>query len=88
MDNAPWHRSLEMHAAVRRRNGVLLYLPTYSPDYNPIELVFCQLKKWLTLQGAQLLAAGSDPVAVIGRGLEVITIAAINGCIDHVHYIP
>jgi transposase len=27
--------------------GVLLYLPPYSPDYNPIEQSFSSLKAWL-----------------------------------------
>lgn len=33
--------------------GVLLeFLPPYSPDFNPIEQSFAQLKAWMRKQGA------------------------------------
>lgn len=46
-DNASFHRGNEIRSAISEWGGVLVALPTYSPDYNPIELLFGWLKKWL-----------------------------------------
>jgi len=32
---------------VEERGMRLLYLPAYSPDYNPIEMAFLSIKAWL-----------------------------------------
>ena len=39
IDNAPWHRSLEVGKFMKKnkRRLEILWLPTYSPDFNPIE---------------------------------------------------
>lgn len=36
-------------ATLANNGGQLVFLPPYSPDYNPIELVFGWIKKWLRL---------------------------------------
>ena len=41
----------------------MVFLPPYSPDYNPIELVFSQVKKWMQHHGETL--ADQDPADVI-----------------------
>jgi hypothetical protein len=40
MDNASWHRDLRVPALCARFKVLLIYLPPYSPDYNPIEAYF------------------------------------------------
>jgi hypothetical protein len=37
MDNASFHKGEEIENLIRSTNINLLYLPTYSPDLNPIE---------------------------------------------------
>jgi transposase len=44
MDNLGSHKSAEIHAAIAARGASLRYLPAYSPDLNPIEMVFAKLK--------------------------------------------
>ena len=34
---------------VEDRGARLVYLPSYSPDFNPIELTFSTIKQWLRL---------------------------------------
>lgn len=47
LDNASIHRSREVQDLCERTGVKLEYLPPYSPDYNPIELVFNTLKAWI-----------------------------------------
>lgn len=47
MDNLPAHRVTGVREAIEARGASLLYLPPYSPDFNPIELAFAKLKALL-----------------------------------------
>lgn len=40
MDNCAIHKSEELKAAVEAKGCRLIFLPAYSPDYNPIEESF------------------------------------------------
>jgi transposase len=53
LDNLGAHRATAVRAAVEARGAALLYLPAYSPDFNPIELVFGTLKTALRRAGAR-----------------------------------
>jgi transposase len=44
LDNLPAHKAAGVETAIRRVGASLLYLPSYSPDLNPIEQVFAKLK--------------------------------------------
>ena len=37
MDNLPAHKGAEVRRAIEAVGAMLLYLPPYSPDFNPIE---------------------------------------------------
>jgi len=52
MDNLPAHKVAGVREAIEATGAKLVYLPPYSPDLNPIELVFSKLK-WL-LRSAQV----------------------------------
>ena len=47
LDNLSAHKSPSAEKAVRARGAWLLFLPPYSPDLNPIEMVFSKLKALL-----------------------------------------
>ena len=44
MDNLPAHKGAGVRKAIEAAGAALLYLPPYSPDFNPIEMVFAKLK--------------------------------------------
>lgn len=44
MDNLPAHKVAGVRAAIETAGAELLYLPPYSPDFNPIETAFAKLK--------------------------------------------
>ena len=45
MDNAPWHKTLRTQTLITQTGAQLLYLPPYSPDLNPIEHDFANIKR-------------------------------------------
>ena len=47
MDNAKIHMFKELEDAVHQCGARLIYLPPYSPELNPIEVCFGQLKRWI-----------------------------------------
>ena len=47
MDNLPAHKVHGVREAIQAVGASLLYLPPYSPDFNPIEMAFSKLKALL-----------------------------------------
>ena len=47
MDNLPAHKVAGVRDAIAAAGATLLYLPPYSPDFNPIEMLFAKLKALL-----------------------------------------
>ncbi len=47
MDNTSIHKVAGIHEMVEEHGTHLLYLPAYSPDFNPIKLTFSKIKAWL-----------------------------------------
>lgn len=45
LDNATFHKSPETAQLIAATGATLLFLPPYSPDFNPIEQDFAALKK-------------------------------------------
>jgi len=57
MDNLPAHRVAGVREAIEARGASLLYLPPYSPHFNPIELAFAKLKALLRKAAARTVDA-------------------------------
>ena len=47
MDNLGSHKVKGVREAIEAVGATVLYLPPYSPDFDPIEQVFAKLKAWL-----------------------------------------
>lgn len=47
MDNLPAHKITGIREAIEAAGATLLYLPPYSPDFNPIEMAFAKFKALL-----------------------------------------
>jgi len=52
-DNLASHKAQDAAKAIEARGARLLPLPAYSPDLNPIEMVFAKLKEFLRSQAAR-----------------------------------
>ncbi len=47
MDNLSSHKRAGVREAIEATGAQIVYLPPYSPDFNPIELAFAKLKALL-----------------------------------------
>jgi transposase len=70
MDNLGSHNGPGVRAAIAAAGAMLLYLPPYSPDFNPIENAFAKLKALLR-KAAERSVAGLW--SAIGRLIELFT---------------
>lgn len=57
MDNLPAHKLAKIRALIEASGAILLYLPPYSPDLNPIEMAFAKLKAMLRKAGERTVEA-------------------------------
>jgi putative transposase len=69
MDNLGSHRGKAVRHAIRSAGARLLFLPKYSPDLNPIEQLFAQLKHRLRTAAARTADAVCE---TIGKILETV----------------
>jgi transposase len=53
MDNLSSHKGSRVRDLIEARGASLVYLPPYSPDFNPIELAFSKIKQSLRSLGAR-----------------------------------
>ena len=47
LDNAAIHKSAWLQELYKQHGVLLKFLPPYSPDYNPIEATFNDIKAWI-----------------------------------------
>jgi transposase len=47
LDNLPSHKRIEARRAIEAVGARLLFLPPYSPDFNPIEQAISKIKRLL-----------------------------------------
>jgi transposase len=65
MDNAPVHHGGRVEQICAAAGVLLIYLPPYSPDMNPIEKFFSVLKS--QLKQRQILTGGAEDPRLIKR---------------------
>jgi transposase len=85
LDNVSFHRADAVRALIEAAGCRLLFLPPYSPDFNPIEHAFSKLKALLRAIGARTQAALD---AAIAQVLDCITTADALGWFRHCGYSP
>ena len=70
MDNLPAHKVSGVRTQIEAAGANLLYLPPYSPDFNPIEMAFAKLKAILRKAAARTVP---DLWEAIARALDAFT---------------
>jgi len=63
MDNLPAHKVSGIRDMIEAAQARLLYLPPYSPDFNPIEMAFSKLKALLRKAAARTKEDLDDAIA-------------------------
>jgi transposase len=83
LDNLSSHKRAEVRAAIEGAGGTLMFLPPYSPDFNPIEQAFAKLKALLrkarerTVEGLW---------AFLGRALDAFAAPECRNYLRHCGY--
>ncbi len=76
MDNLSVHKSKRVEQLIEEAGAELLFLPAYSPDFNPIEEAFSKMKGVLRKAGAR---TRETLVEATGHALNAITPQDIRG---------
>lgn len=63
MDNLPAHKVAGVRQAIEAAGARLLYLPAYSPDFNPIEMAFAKFKALLRAAAPRTIPALRQTIA-------------------------
>jgi transposase len=63
MDNLPAHKVGGVRLAIETAGAALLYLPPYSPDFNPIEMAFSKLKALIRKAAPRTITGLWDTIA-------------------------
>ena len=83
MDNLSVHKSKRAKELIEQKGANLLFLPPYSPDFNPIEEAFSKLKGILRKVEARTQEA---LVEATGRALDAISRQDVVGFFAHCGY--
>ena len=78
LDNLPAHKGADVRDAVEAAGARLLFLPPYSPDFNPIENAFSKLKALLRKAAARTV---DELWKAIASAIDAIT---PNDCVGYV----
>jgi hypothetical protein len=71
LDNAKIHMYPELEQKVNEKGAILIYLPPYSPQLNPIENAFALLKAWI--QKNANLTFGQQPTYILSIAMKDCT---------------
>ena len=83
MDNLTAHKGERVRELIEGRGCELLYLPPYSPDFNPIEEAFAKLKALLRKAEAR---SREVLLEAMGRALEMLTARDARSFFEHRGY--
>ncbi len=85
LDGLGAHRTEKVRELIEARGADLVFLPSYSPDLNPIEEAFSKIKTLVRKVGARVREA---LVEAIGRALAAVTTEEAAGWFAHAGYRP
>jgi len=83
MDNLSAHKGEAVRELVEARGCELLFLPPYSPDYNPIEEAFSKIKVLLRKAEARTREA---LIEAMGKAISAVTPQDVRGFFEHCGY--
>jgi transposase len=83
LDKLGAHRPKRIRELIERRGAELVYLPSYSPDLNPIEQAFSKIKNILRKLGARTHVALLEAME---EALREVTPWDAAGWFDHCGY--
>lgn len=83
MDNLPGHKPAKVREQIEAAGAKLLYLPPYSPDFNPIEMIWSKVKRLLRSIAARTIDALGE---AFETAFAAVTPSDIQNCFEHCGY--
>lgn len=83
MDNLAPHKITGVKVAIEAAGAKVLYLPPYSPDFNPIECLWSKVKQYLRSLNARTFDTLSNGVAA---ALDTVTTSDCRGFFSNCGY--
>jgi transposase len=83
MDNLSAHKVAEVRDRIEQSGATLLYLPPYSPDFNPMEKAWSKIKQLLRSAKARTAEALEDAVT---QAIAAITPENATAWFQHCGY--
>ena len=85
LDGLGAHRTARVRKLIEGRGAELVFLPSYSPDLNPVEEAFSKVKSIVRKAGARTREALDE---AIGEALSAVTLEDVAGWFAHCGYQP
>lgn len=82
LDNLSSHHLTSIRTLVEAQGCTLLYLSPYSPDFNPIELLFSKLKAWVRGDAPRTV---QNVIDCIGTVLQAVLPDEIRNWFKHAY---
>jgi transposase len=83
MDNLSAHKGSRVRELVKEQGCELLYVPPYSPNFNPIEQAFSKVEGLLRRAESRTREA---PIEAIGTALSAVSCRNVRGFFDNCGY--
>lgn len=85
LDNLSSHKSEHARRVIEARGATMVFLPPYSPDLNPIEMVFSKIKQLLRGLACRTRDALWGAMQSV---LDAVSPADAANCFNHCGYSP
>jgi transposase len=85
LDRLGAHRTDKVRELIEERGAELLFLPSYSPDFNPIEEAFSKIKNMVRKAQARTREALVEAIAL---AISALTLEDAAGWFAHCGYYP
>jgi transposase len=83
MDNLRSHKVSGVAEIIESVGAAILYLPPYSPDLNPIELMWSKIKAFLRMVKARTVDALLEAIPM---AFQTVSVEDIAGWVKHAGY--
>jgi len=83
MDNLSAHKGPRVREIIEERGAKLLYLPPYSPDYNPIEEAFAKIKNLMRKAEAR---TRETLLEAMGKAISTVSARDARDFFEHCGY--
>ena len=83
MDNLSSHKSKEVKELFKEKGINILYLPPYTPEYNPIEMMWAKIKSFLRKNRSKDILQLKENIT---KAFSLVNIDDIKGWFNHCGY--